>query len=352
MRYLKAIVDLFRGTFERWAQDRGHLMAAALSYFMIFAIAPLIIVTINIAGLVFGEAAVEGQLFTALADVVGAEAALFIQSLVENATEETAGRIAAIIGVALLLYGASNVFFQLKMALNVIWRIRPQPKNNVFHYLKMRGMALLMVLTLGFLFLLTFVLTFVLTTLDDYIIVLFPAVGRLAGFYQVVVVFPLMVVLLTLLFRLLPDARIAWRDVWLGAVVTALFLLVGIQVLSFVIGRFLSVAVYGAAGSFIVVLYFVYYSAQILFLGAEFTYVYANKYGSQVRPLPHTITWVYEKKGSPEEPFYAMPVYSTPPGGAAAPPTPARKLELRAAAGLAGTAVVLLLAFLLGRKSA
>lgn len=284
----------------RWGQDNGHLMAAALSYYMIFALAPLLVISINLVGAIFGKAAGQGQLFAALEDVVGAETAAFIQVMVENAALATAGRIATVVGVGLLLYGASNVFYQLKMALNVIWRIIPEPQNGLVHYLKTRSLALLMVVTLGFLFLLAFALAFALTTLGDYIREIFPTVGRLSAFYQFVVIFPLMIVLVALVFKILPDAQVAWRDVWLGAAVTALFLWVGVQILSMFVGLFFTGSVYGAAGSLVVILYFVYYSAQILFLGAEFTYVYANRYGSKVRPSANAAVLVRKQRGGDE----------------------------------------------------
>ncbi|MCP4358302.1 MAG: YihY/virulence factor BrkB family protein [Chloroflexi bacterium] len=353
MKYLKVIVELFQASIVRWGQDKGHLMAAALSYYMIFALAPMLVISINIAGAVFGEAAVEGQLMTGLDNIIGPEAAAFIQLLVENAQEAAAGRIAAIVGIALLLYGASNVFYQLKMALNIIWRIDPEPENGVIHYLKTRSLALFMVLTLGFLFLLAFALIFALTTLDDYIIVYFPQLGRLAAFYQIAVIFPMLIVLVALLFKMLPDAHVAWRDVWFGAAVTALFLMIGIQVLSLVVGRFITGSIYGAAGSLIVVLYFVYYSAQILFFGAEFTQVYSNRYGSKVRPSANAVILIRENRNRKKEPFYPMPVYTTPSASLSynQAETTSRRIELKAALGLLVSAVFLLIAFLLGRKS-
>lgn len=350
MRYLKAIASLIQESFTRWGQDNGHLMAAALSYYMIFALAPLLVISINLVGTIFGKAAVQGQLFATLEDVVGAEAAAFIQVMVENAALATAGRIATVVGVGLLLYGASNVFYQLKMALNVVWRIIPEPENGLVHYLKTRSLALFMVVTLGFLFLLAFTLVFALTTLGDYVGEIFPAVGQLSAFYQFAVFLPLMIVLVALLFKILPDAHITWRDVWLGAAVTALFLWIGVQVLSIFIGLFFTGSVYGAAGSLVVILYFFYYSAQILFLGAEFTYVYANRYGSKVRPLSHATILVRQEQDGEQEPVYPMPVYVVPPGETLITETPVRSVEKRMVVGLVSTAVVLLVAFLWGRR--
>lgn len=350
MRYVKAVVNLLQEATVRWVQDKGHLMAAALAYYMIFALAPTLVIVIDIAGAIFGAAAVQGQLFSTLENVLGPETAAFVASLVENAAQAAAGRIITIVGVALLLYGASNVFYQLKMALNVIWRIIPEPQNGVLNYLKTRSIALFMVVTLGFLFLLAFAMMFVLTTLNEYVVAWLPAVGQLSIFYQFMVIFPLMIVLLALLFKILPDAHLAWRDVWLGAAVTAVLLLVGIQVLSFVMARFFTGSIYGAAGSLVILLYFVYYCAQMLFFGAEFTYVYANKYGSSVRPFAHATIFVREERQ--QKPVSSVfvppsPVVDLPPE----PETPTRRLEIRTAVGLVSMAVVLLIAFLIGRKT-
>lgn len=352
MKYLKAILGLLQEAVIRWLQDKGHLMAAALAYYMIFALAPTLVIVLNVAGAIFGTAAVHGQLFSSLENVLGPETAAFVALLVENASEAAAGRLITIVGVALLLYGASNVFYQLKMALNVIWRIIPEPQNGIINYIKTRSLALFMVLTLGFLFILAFGMLFALTTLNEYVVEWLPAVGRLATFYQYLIIFPLLIVLLALLFKILPDANLAWRDVWLGAAVTAVLLLIGIHVLSFVMTRFFTASIYGAAGSLVILLYFVYYSAQMLFFGAEFTYVYANKYGSSVRPYAHAAVLVREEHQAWQNPI--PPVVTPPPldfTPQIEPETPTRRLEIRTAVGLVSMAVVLLIAFLLGRKS-
>lgn len=296
MHQIKAIFSLLQETFVRWGQNNGALLAAALSFYMIFALAPLLVISISIAGAVFGEAAVEGQLFVFLEELMDRETALFVQSLVENATTATAGRIATIISVAILLYGASNVFYQLRMALNVVWRIAPEPENGILHYVRTRLVALFMVVTLGLLFLVAFGLIFVLTALNDQLVVWVPVIRYFTGFTQFIVLFPLMVLLVALLFKMLPDAYIAWRDVWLGAAVTASLLIVGVQVISLLAGRFFSGSIYGAAGSLVVLLYFIFYAAQILLMGAAFTAVYANRFGSQIRPSAQATLVVRESR--------------------------------------------------------
>ena len=342
---------LFQDTAVRWSQDKGQLMAAALAYYMVFAIAPLLVISINIVQLILGDLAVEGQLFAILENVVGVEAAAFIQLLVENATLAPAGTIATVAGLVVLLYGASNVFYHLKLALNVIWRVDPVPDNGLLHWLKTRFLSLTMVLTLGFLFVVAFAMSFGLTTIGGTLADYLPEVARLSSLYQLMIAFVLLPLLLALLFKILPDAHIAWRDVWLGAFVTAILLMIGVYVLSVVVSRILIGSIYGAAGSLVVILFFVYYSAQILFFGAEFTQVYSNKHGRRITPAENAVVLVRERRGEAEEPIYAMPIYTSLPRETAAAASQTRRLELRAALGLIVTAVVLLVAYVLGRKT-
>lgn len=351
MNLLRKIGSLFYDTAVRWSQDKGQLMAAALAYYMVFAIAPLLVISINIVQLILGDLAVTGQLFEILENVVGVEAAAFIQLLVENATLAPAGTVATIVGILVLLYGASNVFYHLKLALNFIWRVDLVPDNGLVHWLKTRFLSLAMVLTLGFLFAIAFAMSFALTTIGGTLAEHLPEVARLSSLYQLIIAFVLLPLLLTLLFKILPDAHIAWRDVWLGAFVTAVLLMSGVYVLSIVVSRFFIGSIYGAAGSLVVILFFVYYSAQILFFGAEFTQVYSNKHGRQITPSENAVVLVRERRDNEVEPIYAMPVYTDLPRDTIGQDSHMRRFELRAALGLALTAVVLLIAFVLGRKS-
>jgi membrane protein len=346
MTFFRNVVELLHRVIIRWSQDKGHLMAAATAYYMMFAIAPLLVISINIAGVIFGEAAVQGELFAQLDHLIGAEAALFIQLLVENASVASSGRIATILGVAILVYGASNLFYQLKMALNFIWRISPEPDNSLLHWVKTRFLSLIMVLTLGVLFVLAFGLSFMLSAIGDVIVKYVPELSTTASVSQIVLMFVLMPLLVALLFKVLPDASIAWRDVILGAYVTALLLRVGLYVLSFFAQRFFVGSIYGAAGSLVGILFFVYYSAQILFFGAEFTQVYAKKYGSGIHPLSHAVVLVRERRS-------VLPLLPAPlplPEPIPVEETPERRLERKTAVAFLSMAVVLFIAFLLGRK--
>lgn len=343
----KNIFDLFRRAIIRWSQDKGHLMAAATAYYMMSAIAPLLVISINIAGAIFGEKAVRGELFTQLDSLIGVEAAAFIQLLVENASIAPSRSIATIVGVGILLYGASNLFYQLKMALNFIWRIAPEPDNGLLHWVKTRFLSLIMVFTLGVLFVIAFGISFILTSIGHVIVRYVPELSTTASVSQFVLVFILSPLLVALLFKILPDASIAWRDVILGAYVTALLLRVGVYVLSFFAQRLFVGSIYGAAGALVGILFFVYYSAQIVFFGAEFTQVYAKRYGRGIHPVPHAALLVRERRSIPAP----MPVPAPPiPEPIPLEETPERRFERKTAVAFLSMAVVLFIAFLLGRK--
>lgn len=323
-------------------------MAAATAYYMMFAIAPLLVISINIASAIFEEAAVQGEIFAQLDSFIGTEAAAFIQVLVANASAAPSGRIATIVGVGILLYGASNLFYQLKMALNFIWRIDPEPDNGFLHWVKTRFLSLIMVLTLGVMFVMAFGLSFTLTSIGHVIVRYVPELSTTASVSQFVIVFVLTPLLVALLFKILPDATIAWRDVILGAYVTALLLRVGVYVLSFFAQSFFAGSIYGAAGSLVGILFFVYYSAQIVFFGAEFTQVYAKNFGRGIHPVSHAVVLVRER----HQPVALLSAPQPEPLPAPDPlqETPERRFERKTAVAFLSMAVVLFIAFLLGRK--
>jgi membrane protein len=230
-----------------------------------------------------------------------------------------------------------------------------EPENGILHWMKTRFLSLLMVLTLGALGLVAFALSFMLSTVGHFFEQYVAEFGRAASLSQLLLGFVLTPLLIALMFKVLPDAHVAWRDVLLGAFVTALLLRVGVYVLSFFMGRYVVGSIYGAAGALVGILFFVYYVAQMLFLGAEFTRVYAMQHGRGIRPYDRAVLWVREKPLALPAPAPIAP--PPPPVPAVLPPlppeeTPARKLEKRTAVGLLSMAVVMFVAFLIGRKSA
>lgn len=282
----KAIFELLRDTFKEWNEDKAPRLGAALAYYTIFSIGPLLLITISIAGLVFGDEAAQGQIIGKIRGVVGGQAADQIQDIVQNANKGGGNIIATGIGLATLLLGASGVFGQLKDALNTIWEVKPKEGLGILFTIKQRFFSFTMVLGTGFLLLVSLVVSAALSALSDVLKSMIPGADIIGQVISFIVTLMVIALMFTLLFRFLPDVKITWRDVWIGGIVTALLFTVGQIALGLYLGSGAVGTAFGAAGSLVIILVWIYYSTQILFLGAEFTQVYTNRYGSRVRPEP------------------------------------------------------------------
>ena len=275
---------LLKATFDDWMEDNALRLSAALAYYSIFSIAPLLVIAISVAGLVLGDEAVRGQLEYQLHAYIGPQAAAGVQSMVQSASRPSESWTGAIVGFAILLLGASGVFGQLKDALNTIWEVKPKGGAGVWGFLRARLLNFGMVLVIGFLLLTSLLMTTALAALNGYFEGIFgvpPFVGVLLG---TAVSFSIVTTLFAFIFKVLPDARIGWRDVWIGAVVTALLFEVGKFGLGFYLGRESTASSFGAAGSVVLLLLWVYYASCILLFGAEFTQVYARETGREILP--------------------------------------------------------------------
>jgi membrane protein len=278
----KAIFGLVRDTFKDWSEDKAARLGAALAYYTIFSIGPLLLIAVAIASFVFADA--QGQIVGKIQGVVGKDSADVIAQTMANANKGGANIFATVIGIVTLLLGASGVFGQLKDALNTIWEVQPKPGQGLLATLRERFLSFTMVLGTGFLLLVSLVVSAAVTALSDFLSDLLPG-GDIIGFIISIVTSLLVVTLMfMLLFKFLPDVKIAWGDVWIGGLVTAILFLVGQFALGLYIGSGAVGTSFGAVSSLVIILVWIYYSTQILFLGAEFTQVYTNKYGSHVRP--------------------------------------------------------------------
>lgn len=293
---------LLKQTGKEWSEDKVPRLGAALAYYTVFAIAPLLIIAIGIAGLVFGAEAVRGQVADQLKTLISPEAAEAINEMIANASKPSSGIMATIIGFVTLLFGASGVFGQLKDAMNTIWGVQPKPGRGIMGIIKDRFLSFTMVLGIGFLLLVSLALSAALAAMQKFVF------GDGTGIILQIVNFGLSLVVITLLFaviyKVLPDVTIAWRDVWIGAAVTALLFTIGKFLIGVYLGRSSTTSTFGAFGSLVVILLWVYYSAQILFFGAEFTQVYANQYGSHVVPDKDAVAVTEEaraKQGMPSK---------------------------------------------------
>jgi membrane protein len=279
----RALWNLLKTTAAEWSQDQAPRLGAALAYYATFSLAPLLIIAVAITGLVFGREAATGQIVGQIQELVGPSAAETIQGMIENSSQPAANIIASIIGLVALLFGASGVFGELQQSLNAIWDIQPKPNRGIWAAIKDKFFSFSMVLGTGFLLLISLVISAALAALSNMIMAWMPGMDTITQIVNFILSLLVITVLFALIFKYVPDAKIAWTDVWIGAVVTALLFTIGKALIGLYIGYSSLSSTYGAAASLAVILLWVYYSAQIMFFGAEFTQVYANTYGSRIR---------------------------------------------------------------------
>lgn len=276
---MKRYFALFKQTFSEFSSDKVPRLGAALAYYTIFSIAPLLLIVIAIAGLVFGKEAASGAVYAQLRGVLGPKSAEMIQTMVEAAAKPKTSKIATIVGIFTLLLGASGVIGQLKDALNTIWDVKPE-KSGFMGMLKTYLLKGAMVLGIGFLLLVSLLLDSAIAAIGKFAGNHLPGGEAVWQVVQLVVSFGVITVLFAAIFRFLPDLKIEWRDVWFGAAFTALLFVLGKFGLGIYFGKSAVGSSYGAAGALVLVLLWIYYAAQIVLFGAEFTQVYARSHGS------------------------------------------------------------------------
>jgi membrane protein len=294
-KFITPTFALVKHTATEWIDQGLSRMGAALAFYTLFAIAPLFIIVLAIAGLWFGEAAARRELFSQVSGLVGSEGGDAIQALISAANRPKTGAWATVIAVVTLFVGATGVFVQLQDALNSIWGVRRAPGRGVRNFIKDRLLSFALIVGIGFLLLVSLVLSAGLSALGKYMGGLLPVQETLWQGINFVVSFGVITLLFAMIFKLLPDVKIAWRDVWIGAMLTALLFNLGKFLLGLYLGRSSVTSAYGAAGSLVIVLLWVYYSAQILFFGAKFTQLYASQYSSHLEPAPGTGTVLLEE---------------------------------------------------------
>jgi len=259
-------------------------MGAALAFYTIFAIGPLFVIVLAIAGFLFGEQAAGREMFSQVSGLVGIEGGEAIQSLVSAAHKPKTGAWAELITVATLFVGATGVFVQLQDALNAMWGVRRLPGRGLRNFIKDRLLSFALIVGIGFLLLVSLVLSAGLSATSKFMVGLLPAHKIIWQGIHFVVSLGVITVLFAMIFKVLPDVKIAWGDVWIGAFITALLFNLGKLLFGLYLGRSRVISGFGAAGSLVIVLLWVYFSAQILFFGAKFTQIYSNRYGSHLEP--------------------------------------------------------------------
>ncbi|MDB5803091.1 MAG: hypothetical protein JWN73_413 [Betaproteobacteria bacterium] len=283
---LRTLFALCRQAVTAWIADYAPSMGAAIAYYTVFSIAPLLLIVIAVGGAVFGREAVQGQIVYEMTGLVGNSGANAIQGLLESASNPTGGLLATVVSVVVLVVGATSVFSELQSALDRIWRVPAPPReNSVWKLLRGRLLSFGLILGLGFLLLVSLVVAAALAALGKWSSGLIPGWETLLQVVNTMIGFGLTTILFAMIFKIMPRAQIAWADVWVGAGVTAALFEVGKVLIGLYIGKSSLTSGLAAAGSLLVLLVWVYYSAQIFLLGAEFTWVFAHYHGSRKREL-------------------------------------------------------------------
>jgi membrane protein len=287
-KLLSNLPHILKLSYQGWKEDKASRLSAALAYYTIFSLAPLLIIVIAITGLFWQQQAVQEQLISQIQSLVGAEGARFVSDLLASASNPARGITATILGIITLVLGALGVFNELHNALNTIWDVKEEEPKGFLEALKKtifdRFLSFTMVLGIGFLLLVSLVVSAGLSAVQQTLGNAFPLSEFIWQMINLVVSIGVITILFALIYKYLPDAEIAWRDVWLGAFVTAVLFSLGKTLIGIYLGNSAVASSFGAAGSLVLLLVWIYYSAQILFFGAEFTQVYANNYGSKILP--------------------------------------------------------------------
>ncbi|MCA0458450.1 MAG: YihY/virulence factor BrkB family protein [Chloroflexi bacterium] len=327
MNRLKTFFELLKQTFTEWNEDHAPRLAAALSYYIAFSIAPLLVVIIGIVGIIVSQDTVQNQIITEVQRSLGSDAAQMIGELIANASKPAEGLLATILGLVTLLLGAGGVFGQMQDALNTIWDVDPastgKQNTGVIFQIQNKFLSFGMVLVLGFLLLVSLVINTVIAAVSTYFVNMLPGVEFLISLLNLVISFVVISAMFALIYKFLPKVKLEWRDVIVGGAMTSALFAIGRFLLGWYLGRSSTASAYGAAGSFVLILVWIYYTAQIVLFGAEFTQVYARRYGSlkhtKVVPTaattpPPTINGPASvQPGTQPAPPLALPPHTIPP---------------------------------------
>ncbi|QEC51216.1 membrane protein [Anseongella ginsenosidimutans] len=289
---LKKILFLFKGSVAGFVDDKVMKLSAALAYYTVFSIGPMLMVIIMLCSIFYGKEAIEGTIYSEISTFVGSKAALQIQEIIRNAAISDNSTLAAIIGIGTLLFGATGVFVEIQDSINFIWGLKAKPQKGWLKMLLNRLLSFSLVIGLGFVLLVSLVVDSLIEFLNEKLLAMFPEAAVIWAYtINTALNFVITALLFGIIFKVLPDARIKWKDVGVGACFTALLFLLGKMAIGYYMGQVDTASSYGVAGSLVVVLLWVYYSAAILYFGAEFTLQYAQEYGKHIYPDTYAV-WI------------------------------------------------------------
>jgi membrane protein len=284
LRRIRSLGRLLHLAALEFNADNGTKLSASLSYYTLFSMAPMLLIVIAIGGILLGKEAASGYLYLQFEGVLGAYGAMQLQEMVTNVNISGDTPWVTAVGIITFFLGATGVFIEIQDSINTIWSIKAKPKRGWVRYLTTRIVSFSMVVGIGFLLMVSLVLSATLSILDGWIIEHFGSIVWLASFMSNLITLAVVMLLFAVIFKVLPDAKLHWCDVIIGAFFTAVLFLVGKSLIGIYLSRSSTVSAYGAAGAVVLIILWVYYSAMILYFGAEFTKVYANEYGGKIRP--------------------------------------------------------------------
>lgn len=294
--------SMMKETFTAWSNDKVPRHGAALAYYTVLSLVPLLVVIIASIGLILGHDVVQTHLLEQIGKLVGPQSAEAIKDMLQRANEPSKGIVPSVVAAGTLLFGASGVFAQLQDSLNSIWGVKPKEGRGLWGLLQDRFMSFAALLGTGFLLLVSLVLSAALSAFGKWFGGWLPAPELVLQGLELLISLAVITGLFAMMFKVLPDAEVAWRDVWIGAVLTALLFTIGKLAIGLYLGKSDVGSAYGAAGSLVIILVWIYYSAQILLFGAEFTQVHANRVGARIVPADNA------EVADPEKATDASPV--------------------------------------------
>lgn len=282
---LKHLPSLLIKTGKAWYADDPFRLGAIIAYYSVISLPGLLVIIINLVGAIWGYEIVQGELTDEFSAALGSDTANAVETIITETQQADQGILSTLLGIGTIIFGATGVFYQLKLSLNDIWKIKPKSNTKIWKVILDRILSFAFVLVIGFLLLISFIITAAINALNDYIKEVLPDVlVYLTYALDVVLSIGIISVLFALMFKYLPDTKIRWKTVWIGAVITSLLFVIGKSLLGLYFGQVDPGSTYGAAGIVVLVLLWVSYSSMILFFGAEFTYIYSESYKSGIEP--------------------------------------------------------------------
>ncbi|MEP6466794.1 MAG: YihY/virulence factor BrkB family protein [Parafilimonas sp.] len=287
----KGLLHVLKESFKGFSNDNVTKLSGSLAYYTVFSMGPLLVVIISLCSIFLGRDAAEGKIFNQLNSFVGKDTAMQLQEIIKNASIGGKGHVAAVIGIITLLIGATTVFGDIQDSINRIWGLKPKPKKGWLKMLRNRFLSFSVIASLGFLLLVSLGISAIIEALMGRFQSMYPGVAVIVVYIiNILLTLGITTLIFGVIFKVLPDARIKWRDILAGAITTAVLFMAGKFGISFYISKAHVGTTYGAAGSLVILLLWVYYSAIILYFGAEFTKAYTIKYGSQIHPNDYAVT--------------------------------------------------------------